>query len=206
VLLVECIRIQDFQYERQNWYKVSSLFAELNQNLNAMESQWKKLCGWNELNDSSDYAHQWINERFIETEREKINFTLKETQLITAWETTMKNKGTPLLVYYNNWVKTNFTKKKRQAIQSENINDYDIPSIKRKLPGTEKAAQEGPVELFPSDDENEDSEAEQQPKPKKAKKEKKVEDIAEDVAEVEEDDDFEDDGVDIVKDLDLDDW
>jgi len=146
------------------------------------------------------------NSKFIETEREKINFTLKDTQLITAWETTLKNKGTPLLVYYNNWVKTNFTKKKRQAIQSENINDYDIPSIKRKLPGTEKSAQEGSVELFPSDDENEDLEVEQQPKSKKAKKEKKAVEDVDKAAEVEEDDDFNDDGVDIVKDLDLDDW
>lgn len=143
------------------------------------------------------------NSKFIDTEREKINFTLKDTQLITAWETTMKNKGTPLLVYYNNWVKTNFTKKKRQAIQSEDINDYDIPSIKRKSPGTEKPAQDGPVELFPSDDENDDLEVERQPKAKKAKKEKKT---VEHVADVEDEDDFNDDGVDIVKDLDLDDW
>lgn len=144
------------------------------------------------------------NSKFIETEREKINFTLKDTQLITAWETTMRNKGTPLLTYYNSWVKTNFSKKKRQAVQSEDINDYDLPSIKRKLPGTEKSVQDGPVELFPSDDENEELELEKKPQPKKAKKEKEV---IEHVAEVEEDDDdFIDDGIDIVKDLDLDDW
>lgn len=144
------------------------------------------------------------NSKFVETEREKINFTLKDTQLITAWETTLKNKGTPLLTYYNNWVKTNFTKKKRQAIQSEDINDYDMPSIKRKLPGTKKPTQDGPVELFPSDDENDDLEVEKQPQPKKMKKEKEP---VEQVDEVEDDDDdFDDDGVDIVKDLDLDDW
>lgn len=143
------------------------------------------------------------NSKFVEIEREKINFTLKDTQLITAWETTLKNKGTPLLTYYNNWVKTNFTKKKRQAIQSEDVNDYDLPSIKRKLPGTEKPAQDGPVELFPSDDENDDLEVEKQPQPKKMRKEKEP---VEQVTEMDDDDDFNDDGVDIVKDLDLDDW
>ncbi|KAG4070029.1 hypothetical protein HA402_013689 [Bradysia odoriphaga] len=146
------------------------------------------------------------NSKFVEAEREKINFTLKDTQLITAWETTLKNKGTPLLTYYNNWVKTNFTKKKRQAIQSEDINDYDMPSIKRKAPGTQKPAQDGPVELFPSDDENDDLEVEKQPPAKKAKKEKKaIEQVATEMEE-DDDDDFNDDGVDIVKDLDLDDW
>jgi len=147
------------------------------------------------------------NSRFIETEREKISFTLKETQLITAWETTLKNKGTPLLTYYNNWMKTNFTKKKRQAIQSEDINDYDMPSIKRKLPGSKKPAQDGPVELFPSDDENDDLEVEKQPQPKKMRKEKEpVEQVTEMVGDDDDDDEFNDDGVDIVKDLDLDDW
>lgn len=145
------------------------------------------------------------NSKFVESEREKINFTLKDTQLITAWETTLKNKGTPLLTYYNNWVKTNFTKKKRQAIQSEDINDYDIPSMKRKLPGAKKTAQDdGPVELFPSDDENEELEVEKQPKPKKMKKDKQMVQPVDEVAD--DDDEFNDDGVDIVKDLDLDDW
>ncbi|KAJ6633166.1 Nucleolar complex protein 2 like [Pseudolycoriella hygida] len=144
------------------------------------------------------------NSKFVEKEREKINFTLKDAQLITAWETTLKNKGTPLLTYYNNWVKTNFTKKKRQAIQSDDINDYDIPTLKRKLPGTEKVTKEGPVELFPSDDEDEKLDVEKQPRAKKMKKEKKP--AVTEVTEIEEDDDFNDDGVDIVKDLDLDDW
>lgn len=147
------------------------------------------------------------NAKFVEAEREKINFTLKDTPQITAWETTLKNKGTPLLTYYNNWVKTNFTKKKRQAIQSEDINDYDVPSIKRKLTGTKKATDDGPVELFPSDDENDELEVEKQPRPKKMKKDKKaIEPAAEMEDDDDDDDDFNDDGVDIVKDLDLNDW
>lgn len=75
-----------------------------------------------------------------------------------------------------------------------------MPSRKRKAPGSKKAAQDGPVELFPSDDEKEDLEVEKQPQPKKVRKEK------EPVEEVPEMDDFNDDGVDIVKAIYLADW
>lgn len=140
------------------------------------------------------------NYKLVETEREKISFTLKDTALIAAWETTLRNKGTPLLVYYTNWVRTHFNVKKRQATDSDNINDYNLPTINRKT-GVHKGASDGPVELFPTDDEDEELELEK-PIAKKQKHENtKIVPVP-----TEEESNFIDDGVDIVKDLDLDDW
>lgn len=140
------------------------------------------------------------NSRFVENERNKISFTLKDHQLIGGWETSLKNKGTPLMTFYQSWVKTHETKKKRQAASSDDINDYDLPVVsKRKAGGKagQKVNQDGQVELFPSD-----SEDDELPVPKKQKKEKKQK------INVEEDfeDNYVDDGIDIVKDLNLDDW
>lgn len=149
------------------------------------------------------------NSKFIEQERRKINFTLKDINLIKSWEIGMRNKGTPLTIYYNSWVKTHETKKKRQAANTDDINDYDVPMIKRKRKNTEKDGGDGPVELFPSDDEDENileaSEGLQNgEKKEKRQKKKKQKTVKEDVPQQEEE--IEDDGVDIVKDLDIDDW
>ncbi|XP_065357120.1 nucleolar complex protein 2 isoform X1 [Calliphora vicina] len=162
------------------------------------------------------------NSRFVEQERRKITFGLKDTAQIQAWETTVKNKGTPLDTYYNSWVKTHETKKRRQAAQADIINnDYDLPSIKKssKKSSVPVKNENGEIELFPSDSEDddvripgvEDSDEEMvEEKPKKLTKEKKskkakeVEEIEYDVP-IEETLEGEED-VDIVKDLDLDDW
>lgn len=167
------------------------------------------------------------NSKFIEQERRKINFGLKDTAQIQAWETKVRNKGTPLDIYYNSWVKTHETKKRRQAAQADVINDgYDVPTIKKpaKKSGVPVKNENGEVELFPSDSEDdevkipgaEDSdeemvEEEEEEKPKKkSKKEKKskkskVSEEKEYDIPVEEPVEGEED-VDIVKDLDLDDW
>lgn len=145
------------------------------------------------------------NSRMVEKERERITFGLRDTQLIAAWETNLRNKGTPLLTYYTNWVRTHFNKKKRQATDSENISDYNLPMIKRKDPGALKEGRtsDGQVDLFPSDDED-DQLALEKPLPAKRQKREYVRPVAT-VADDEEDE-YVDDGLDIVKDLDLDDW
>lgn len=155
------------------------------------------------------------NAKFVEEERKKVTFGLKDTKLIQSWETQLKNKGTPLNTYYGSWVKTHEIKKRRQAANTDDINDYDIPSINRKTGESKKSKKsvgpDGKVVLFPSDDEDEDDimeyeddEEEEEVKPKKEKKQKKK-------VEIEEEDEDEEDvnpdaHVDIVKDLDLDDW
>lgn len=145
------------------------------------------------------------NCRVVEKERDRITFGLRDTQMIAAWETNLRNKGTPLLTYYTNWVRTHFNKKKRQATDSENISDYNLPMIKRKDPGSLKEGRtsDGQVDLFPSDDED-DQLALEKPLPAKKQKREYVRPVVA-VAD-DEDDEYIDDGLDIVKDLDLDDW
>lgn len=160
------------------------------------------------------------NAKFIENERRKINFGLTDTSLIQAWETKIRNSGTPLGIYYNSWLKTHETKKRRQAANTDDINDYDIPMIK-KSKIAKKTEDDGDVELFPSDseddelngilkDEEGDEPEVEETKPKKKKKEKKLKKAKEVPAPVAEDEDDDDEGaaaaVDIVKDLDMDDW
>lgn len=150
------------------------------------------------------------NSRYIESEREKFNFALKDTASINAWETTLRNKGTPLLTYYNNWISTHVNAQKRKTIDSDNIDEYNLPKLlKRKVTAKPKA--DGPVDLFPSDDEESDLEVEKAPKNKKknnVKEAKESSDENADAEDLDEDDNdsFVDDGVDIVKDLDMDDW
>lgn len=166
------------------------------------------------------------NSKFIEQERRKITFGLKDTEQIRAWETQVRNKGTPLDIYYNAWVKTHETKKRRQAAQTDRVNDgYGLPTIKKT---TKKAVsiknENGEVELFPSDSEDdegavsklpgiEDSDEEmsiqEEEKPKKKSKKDKKKKTVLTAVEPEYDvpiEEPEGEDVDIVKDLDMDDW
>ncbi|KMY91293.1 nucleolar complex protein 2 homolog [Drosophila simulans] len=168
--------------------------------------------------------------RFIEQQRSKssVTFDIKDAQAVAAWEQQLRLKRTPLDVYYSSWLKTHETKKRRQAAQTDEINaDYDVPKLK-KLPvktGVPVRNENGEVELFPSDSEDEgndglhfgsdddddgdvhkEEEVEvEQPKAKKAKK-AKPEKQNHRPAIVEDDYDEAGGAVDIVKDLDLNEW
>ncbi|XP_067625122.1 nucleolar complex protein 2 [Eurosta solidaginis] len=157
------------------------------------------------------------NSRFIEQERRKIAFSLNNTSQVQGWETKMHNKGTPLAIYYNSWVKIHETKKRRQAAQIDIINaDYEIPSIKRNnRGGVSMKSEKGKVALFPSDSEDGDqlpevaenderlTEKIKRNKKRNLEKRKEAEKLQSNVG-VEEPDLAE--SIDIVKDLDLDDW
>ncbi|KAH8282542.1 hypothetical protein KR054_008302, partial [Drosophila jambulina] len=170
--------------------------------------------------------------RFIEQQRSKssVNFDIKDAKAVAAWEQQLRLKRTPLDIYYASWLKTHETKKRRQAAQTDEINaDYDVPKLK-KLPaktGVPVRNEKGEVELFPSDSEDDDGlpigsddeddeeeeeleeEEQEQPKSKKAKKEKPEKlksQPAEDAAAAGDDYDEAGGAVDIVKDLDLNDW
>lgn len=161
------------------------------------------------------------NSNFVEKEREKFNFALKDSASINAWETSLQNKGTPLLTFYNNWLNTHISVQKRKATKSEDVNEYDLPKVlKRKSTLKEKV--DGPVELFPSDDDEDGLEV-ASPKIKKSKKMAKMQiknignlkkidngndkhDESNNEEDKDEDDDFDGEDVDIVKDLDLEDW
>ncbi|KAH8249730.1 hypothetical protein KR032_011926, partial [Drosophila birchii] len=167
--------------------------------------------------------------RFIEQQRSKssVNFDIKDAKAVAAWEQQLRLKRTPLDIYYGSWLKTHETKKRRQAAQTDEINaDYDVPKLK-KLPaktGVPVRNEKGEVELFPSDSEDEDDDGlpigsdddeeedeleveEEQPKSKKAKRETPEKNKAEKLKS-QPDDEYDEAGgaVDIVKDLDLNDW
>lgn len=148
------------------------------------------------------------NSRYVNAEREKFTFELQDSASIHAWEAQLRNKGTPLLTYYENWCNTNVAVQKRRATNSEDLDEYNLPKLLKRKATTNGDADksDGPVDLFPSDDDEEELEVEKRPKAKKSKKQK-TEKAKPVVAEDESDNEnLVDDGIDIVKDLDLDDW
>lgn len=151
------------------------------------------------------------NLRHVIMERSKFTFDLHDTASINAWEMQLRNKGTPLLTYYENWSNTNIAIRKRRATKSEDFDEYNLPKILKRKETTNGGAatsEDGPVELFPSDDDEEELEVEKKSKLKKFKKQKvdKSKSKAQLVEEGSDSAEFVDDGIDIVKDLNLDDW
>lgn len=94
------------------------------------------------------------NSKFIENERKRVTFNIADEKQIEAWETTIKNKGTPLLTFYESWNKLRNIKKNKQATNNEEIGDYNLPIIKKSKKATEQNDSNGPVTLFPSDSES----------------------------------------------------
>ncbi|XP_050081414.1 nucleolar complex protein 2 homolog [Anopheles maculipalpis] len=95
------------------------------------------------------------NYEFMEKLRSRMEIPLKETERIRAWEETVRADGTPLMKFYASVAKESESAKRRIATNSENISDYKLPTLK-KLPKKSQVKKDGPVTLFPSDDEDED--------------------------------------------------
>lgn len=102
--------------------------------------------------------------KYIDERRNKITFSLNDANFVKSWEINLKTGQTPLEVYYEKWQKTHQTKLKRQKVQpvekeegeSSEGEDHDygnLPKIKAQ-PKQKKARTDEPVELFPSDDED----------------------------------------------------
>lgn len=161
-------------------------------------------------------------------------FRLNNIPAIQAWEAQRKAEGTPLLKFYQQFARENEKAKRREANQSDDVADYELPTIKKIT--KKQSRRDGPVDLFPSDDDD-DSDSGNGPevesdeadevvvptkKAKKGKKEKgaKVEQKtkkvkknqkgAQGMEEVEPEFPTEEvdegEAVDILKDLKLDDW
>uniref|UniRef100_T1HB18 Uncharacterized protein n=1 Tax=Rhodnius prolixus TaxID=13249 RepID=T1HB18_RHOPR len=95
------------------------------------------------------------NYNYLNNERNKININLREIDKIKAFEVDIKAKGTPLQKYLDQYKKSqNLVKAKRVADENARLCDMGFPKIKRpKLTNKEiKKENEGPVELFPSDE------------------------------------------------------
>ncbi|XP_022916692.1 nucleolar complex protein 2 [Onthophagus taurus] len=141
------------------------------------------------------------NSKFIEKERKSIQFNLKDSKGIDAWESLVINKGTPLKEYYENWNKLRTIKRNKEATGNDKLGEYNLPILKKGV--INKKVSDEKVELFPSDSE---SEEETQLKKKRGKrggknvnKKKKVIDVSDDFGDYGDQDD-------IVEDIKLDDW
>uniref|UniRef100_A0A1B6DZR8 Uncharacterized protein n=1 Tax=Clastoptera arizonana TaxID=38151 RepID=A0A1B6DZR8_9HEMI len=115
--------------------------------------------------------------KFIETERRKVVVDLSDKKSVDALEENIRNRGTPLLTFYNNWKKVHDLQVAKRATDSDKISEFKLPVLKKRLPKTTED-KEGPVELFPSDDSEDDQinfkdEDNIEPKAKKPKKSKK---------------------------------
>lgn len=102
------------------------------------------------------------NAEFIQSERQKVGFTLSNTKQIEAWERTIKNNGTPLSTFYESWHKLISMKKRKQETGNDEIGDYNLPTIKKikknNVDGNKKESEQ--VTLFPSDSESEEDQEE----------------------------------------------
>lgn len=171
------------------------------------------------------------NSKFIEEERSRFEYEFHDIKKIRGLEAQIRAKGTPLDIYYASWLKTHEVKKRREAAQTDDINDtYGLPSLKKQQQQRQEQQKrkEEDVELFPTDDEDDEQEAptnlletmdvdkKSQTKSKMTKENKKmklekvkkegdqeVENTKEFDIPVEEPDEEQ---MDIVKDLDLNDW
>lgn len=144
------------------------------------------------------------NSKYVLSEREKFTFELRDTSSINAWETQLRNKGTPLMAFYENWFNTNVAVQKRRATKSENLEEYELPKILKRKATNDTVKSDQPVDLFPSDDDEVELDVEKTPKTKKPKKSKteKSTFVVENIEHESDNDNI----IDIVKDLDLDDW
>lgn len=100
------------------------------------------------------------NSKFIERERAKISFALNNIKMVTAWETSIRTKNTPLLSFYENWNKVNRIQKRKKITKNDEIAG-ELPMIKRpklseNLVNKAKPENKGPMVLFPSDSEDDD--------------------------------------------------
>lgn len=154
--------------------------------------------------------------RFMVAEREKFTFDLHDASAINGWEMQIRNKGTPLLTYFTNWFNTHIAAQKRRTVKSEDIDEYNLPKILKRKRVVNDDDDDDDGDLLPSDEDEEELEIEKEAAKQAKKKQKKQigksapapETADHDVDDKDDDDkdSFVDDDVDIVKDLDMDDW
>lgn len=132
--------------------------------------------------------------------------------MVSAWEASIKAKGTPLLTFYENWNKINRIQKRKKITKNDEMAE-ELPVIKRVKKTDEmakaKSESKGPMVLFPSDSEDGEgnlgfgdiSEEKNKTKQKKLKKTKKTK---RKIVSVDNDNTKEE--ADVVKDFDAKDW
>merc|ERR1711915_959606 len=72
------------------------------------------------------------NQKFIETRRKSVAFSMGDAQKIQIWETQVGRDGTPLLAFYNNWKKITDIQHAKKLSDQEKMDDYShIPLLKK---------------------------------------------------------------------------
>jgi len=198
--------------------------------LNQFVKKTKSLKYAKELKVLADKITEHSN--YIENERQKISFSLNDDNYIKSWEINHKTGQTPIEVLYSQWQKTSKKKQKVAKVENieeasdEEIEDYEkVPKVNKKAAAKKSKDKDGPVVLFPSDDEDDsddmlgfddendsedyggssDEQSDTNNKKNGNVKPQQVDSDENDNSSVDEDDSM-DDQQDIVNDMSLDDW
>lgn len=144
--------------------------------------------------------------KFLEQEQKGIAFKITEFEKIHIWELKVKDKGPPIATYYESWNKLRNIKKSKQATENEKIGDYNLPTIKKVRKDTKKEIL-GPANPFPSDDDSETEVAQQKNKGNVINNSKKIKRVKrKNTAAIKIEQDDGDNDVDVVEDLNINDW
>lgn len=148
------------------------------------------------------------NRKYIETERAKEIFDLKNMSEIENWENRIKTQGTTLAKFYDSWIKIHQSQKLKQLTKNDEMAEFNLPNIrkskKKKLDEeNESTEEESDFELHIKGTE-EKSENKKIPIKKTKKKLKKT--IKETNQKVPEENDLPTENTDIVMDINSDDW
>jgi len=92
------------------------------------------------------------NVKFIENEKKAISFELSDKNAVEAWEKSVQVKGTPLNSYYQAWNKVNAFNEEKKKTEKINIGDSIAEMMKKRKTLGKNKSDEGPVDLLPSDE------------------------------------------------------
>ncbi|KAL3274218.1 hypothetical protein HHI36_015630 [Cryptolaemus montrouzieri] len=200
--LIDTIYSQLLDYMTQQSHSIS--FPELSFICRVQMKEFLKKCKNANYSRKMKQVLEKIeqNAQFIENERKKVTLSLKDFKQIEGWESQVRNKGTPLSIYHESWSKMRNQKKRKEITNNEELGDYKLPTLKKSKVSSgelsEKKKKEGPVELFPSDSEEEEEVGIKRKRGKRGGKNiNKVMNFNEPINSTQED---------IVEDIDVNDW
>jgi len=142
------------------------------------------------------------NQKFIETRRRTVTFSVGDKHAITVWEAQVERDGTPLLAFYKSWKKIADTQQMKKVTEQENLDDYShIPLLKKNHKKIRMKKEQEKIEggfLSGSDDNDDDLDDEErfklkEDRAKPGEKRKRDLDVDSDDDSADNDDDDDDD-------------
>ncbi|KAK2580287.1 hypothetical protein KPH14_012532 [Odynerus spinipes] len=146
------------------------------------------------------------NRKYIESERAKEIFDLKNMSQIENWENRIKTQGTSLAKFYDSWIKIYRSQKLKHLTKNDEMGEFNLPTLKKskkKKSGEDNVSseEESDFELRIKGAEEDEDEIPVKKPTKKLKK--KVKKTTQKVPEV---NDIPTENTDIVMDINSDDW